>query len=89
MAVKRPKIALLFCGGSAIITDKGVLSVNKAVDMKPWLEAIPELNLIADIEPIFIFGGWASDIEPKLWVKLAREIYHGLNKYDGFVVSYA
>ena len=88
MAVNKPKIVLLFCGGSAIITDNGVIVVKKSADMKPWLSAIPELNLIADIEPVFVFGGYAYDIEPSLWVKLAREIYQRIRKYDGFVVAH-
>jgi len=88
MPTKKPKICLLFCGGSGIITDKGVIAVEKTADMKPWLSAIPELNLIADIDPVFVFGGSASEMEPKLWIKLAQEIYNRINKYDGFVVTH-
>jgi len=87
MATK-PKIALLFCGGSGLITDKGLLTVKKPADMARWLKAIPELGLIADINPVFVFGGDASEMEPALWVKLAREIYKRINQYDGFVVTH-
>jgi len=86
MATKKPKIALLFCGGSALVAGEKVISVQNAADMKPWLAAIPEMNLIADIEPVFVFGGDASEMEPQLWVKLAREIYKRIGKYDGFVI---
>lgn len=85
---KKPKIGLLFCGGSALIIGDKVISVQKAGDMNRWLEVVPELNLIADIEPVFVFGGDASEMQPELWIKLAREIYKRINKYDGFVVTH-
>ncbi len=88
MSAKKPKIVLLFCGGSALVSGEKVISVQKAADMKPWLSAIPEMNLIADIEPVFVFGGDASEMEPQLWVKLAHEIYKRINKYDGFVITH-
>jgi len=88
MPTKKPKIALLFCGGSALVAGEKVISVQKAADMKPWLAAVPEMNLIADIEPVFVFGGDASEMEPQLWVKLAREIHKRIGKYDGFVITH-
>lgn len=88
MASSKPKIALLFCGGSGIITDRGVLAVQQAKDMEAWLLAVPELALIADIEPVFVFGGDPSEIQPKLWPKLAREIFKRYYKFDGFVVTH-
>lgn len=87
MATKQ-KVCLLFCGGSGLITDHGVLSVGKPADMVRWLKAIPELGLIADIDPVFVFGGDASEMEPGLWVKLGREIFKRINQYDGFVVTH-
>lgn len=71
-----------------MVTDKGVIDVRKATEMKPWLLAIPELKLIADIDPVFIFGGHASEIESKLWVKLGQEIFKRIKKYDGFIVTH-
>ncbi len=84
----KSKICLLFCGGSGIITDHGVLTVKKPFDMKSWLQAIPELGLIANIDSVFVFGGDASEMEPALWIKLAREIHKRANQYDGFVVTH-
>lgn len=88
MPSKKPKIALLFCGGSALVVGDKVISVKKATEMKTWISAVPEIGLIADVDPVFIFGGDASEIEPKLWSKLAREIYQRIPKYDGFVVMH-
>ncbi len=88
MSKKKGKIALFFCGGSSIITDHGVLTVQKESDMKRWMEAMPELSLIADVEPVFVYGGDASEIEPGLWQRLAREIHERIEQYDGFVVTH-
>ncbi|MFA6553829.1 MAG: asparaginase domain-containing protein [Patescibacteria group bacterium] len=88
MPATKPKIALLFCGGSGIITDRGVQAVRQAKDIKAWLDAVPELSLIADIEPVFVFGGDPSEIQPEMWVKLGREIFKRYQKFDGFVVTH-
>ncbi|MDP2685513.1 MAG: asparaginase domain-containing protein [bacterium] len=88
MPKTKPKIALLFCGGSSLVHEDQVISVQKAADIPAWISAVPELNLIADIEPVFVFGGDASEIEPKLWAKLVGEIYSRIDKYDGFVVTH-
>lgn len=65
-----------------------VISVQTTADMGKWMDAVPELSLIADIEPVYVFGGDASEIEPGLWVRLAREIHERIGKYDGFVVTH-
>ncbi|MBU0597630.1 asparaginase [Patescibacteria group bacterium] len=88
MPKSRHKIALLFCGGSAIVDGEKVISVQKAADIAAWLKVVPEISLIADIEPVFIFGEDASEIKPALWGKLANEIHSRINKYDGFVVTH-
>ncbi|MFA6098625.1 MAG: asparaginase domain-containing protein [Patescibacteria group bacterium] len=88
MPKSNQKIALLFCGGSALIADDKVLSVQKSADIKPWLEAVPEISLIADIEPVFVFGEDASEIKPELWGRLAREIAKLYDKCDGFVITH-
>ncbi|MDD5039976.1 MAG: asparaginase domain-containing protein [Patescibacteria group bacterium] len=82
----KPTICLLFCGGSAMVSDDRVVSVMSSADLKPWMDAIPELQLIADVDPVFVFGGDASEIEPNLWIRLAREIHSRMPRYDGFVV---
>ncbi|XOU94681.1 MAG: asparaginase [Candidatus Kerfeldbacteria bacterium] len=88
MTTNKPKIALLFCGGSALVAGEKVISVKKESDMKAWVDAIPEINLIADIESVFVFGGDASEMKPKLWSNLIKEIYKRIGEYDGFVVTH-
>ena len=63
-----------------------VISVQTTADIKAWMDVIPELQLIADVDPVYVFGGDASEIEPGLWSRLAREIHKRIEKYDGFVI---
>ncbi len=77
MITPRKKICLLFCS-----TFPG-LQKDKLGD---WLKQMPELNIIADIEPIFIFGKNAVDTTPDVWIKIAEQIYQRLSSCSGFVV---
>ncbi|MFA6215556.1 MAG: asparaginase domain-containing protein [Patescibacteria group bacterium] len=53
---------------------------------KDWLEHMPELSIISEIEPIFIFKQAGADVTPEIWFKLAEEIYDRLDQAAGFVV---
>jgi len=69
-----------------LVAGEKVISVQTTADIRSWMDAVPELQLIADVEPVYVFGGDASEIEPTLWSRLAREIHQRISKYDGFVV---
>ena len=86
MTVKNSKICLLFAGGTAI-SDKDIKgsSVNGKKDINGWLELVPEISLMASIEPVFVCADKdMSGIE--LWQNLATEIYNRLNEAVGFVI---
>jgi len=51
-----------------------------------WLKQMPEVGIIAEIEPVFVFGKNSADITTDIWIKLANEIYKRINKASGFVV---
>ncbi|MDD5342095.1 MAG: asparaginase domain-containing protein [Patescibacteria group bacterium] len=89
MAIKRPKICLLFCGGTTLISrnDK-TTEVHAKSDIKPWLDDVPELAVISSIEPIFVFGGAAESVSPEIWTTLAKEIKKNYSAYDGFVITH-
>ncbi len=63
-----------------------VTSQPKGVNKKDWLASMPELGIIADVRPIFVFQKPSADITPDVWIKLAREIYQNFDKAEGFVV---
>ena len=56
------------------------------MEKKDWLEQMPELKIIADLEPVFVFTGKSADISPAVWLKLADEIYQRLDSAIGFIV---
>jgi len=86
---KTKKICLLFAGGTTI-DEKDIWdsSVNKAEDINNWLKQIPELSLIATVNPVFICAGERELSGIKLWQKVSQQIYNNLNNYDGFVVLF-
>lgn len=88
MSPKTKKIYLLLAGGSAL-DDKDILSssVNKDQDIADWLKKIPELGLIAQIQPIFISNGSDGLHGVKLWQKLGQAVFENYNNADGFVIT--
>lgn len=47
---------------------------------------MPELDIVAKTQSVFLYGENTADITPKIWVKLASEIHKQYKKFDGFVV---
>jgi len=86
MTPKNKKICLLLAGGTAI-TEKDISgsSVNKKEDIEKWLDKLPEITLMAQIEPVFICAhGKLKGVS--LWQKLSQQIYERKDKVDGFVI---
>lgn len=77
MAVKNKKIFLMVCG------------LPLAGKQKDWLKSMPELGIIADVEPVFVFDQNSVDITPAVWIKLAQEIHKRMNEATGFVVLHS
>ncbi|MFA6271999.1 MAG: asparaginase domain-containing protein [Patescibacteria group bacterium] len=89
MPTPRKKIGLIILGGTVLSeekTDKNAVTVKG--DIKPWLAKMPEINIMAEIEPIFILG--EKDNEPDLshWTKLGKIIADRIDEFDGFVVTH-
>lgn len=68
--------------------DKQILAVRDASDISKWFTTVPELRIIADIDPVFVYGEDASEMTPALWLKLSSEIQKRYTKYDGFVITH-
>lgn len=73
----RKKICLFICGP---------LPDFPPGKLERWLRQIPELNIIADVEPVLIFDRPSADVTPAVWLKLAGIIHERLARYNGFVV---
>lgn len=87
MAAKRKKkIFLLVAGGTCILDNQGhILVVNSKGDISNWLSLMPELNILADIEPIFV-SGEDETISPQVWQNISKFIKDREKQADGFVV---
>ncbi|NUM25762.1 MAG: asparaginase [Candidatus Buchananbacteria bacterium] len=53
---------------------------------RDWLTSMPELGIIADVEPVVVFNEPSSDITPSIWLKLSDEIAQRFSQADGFVI---
>ncbi len=59
---KRKKIALLFATGTVLasLKNRSIVFVDSESDIPKWMESIPEISLIADIEPHFFLSESAT-----------------------------
>jgi L-asparaginase/Glu-tRNA(Gln) amidotransferase subunit D len=86
MTKKSKKIFLILAGGTCILDDRGhVLSVQSQSDIFDWLSQMPELTILADIEPILI-SGEDDLVGPATWQKIVGVIAEKSEEADGFVV---
>ena len=66
-----------------------VCGLSLAGKQKDWLKSMPELGIIADVEPVFVFDQNSVDITPAVWIKLAQEIHQRMDQATGFVVLHS
>ncbi len=87
MVAKQRKIGLIFASGTALssVKRKTVVFVDREEDIGQWLLEIPEISVMAQIEPIFFHPESEYFLEEKS-VDLARFILSIHQKYDGLVV---
>ncbi len=84
--LSRPTIGILFLGGSTIEgTSRQTTTVASAGDVAPWLELLPELDIIASVKGFFI-GGGRTPIGVAEWQNAAAIISKHYAEVDGFVV---
>jgi len=85
-AWKRPRLGLLFVGGTAL-SGSAILShgIREAAEVRPWMTAAGEINMIADLDPIFI-SPLGTTATPAIWEKIATVIHEHGDEYDGIVV---
>lgn len=84
----KPKILLVYTGGTIGMVKDAKTGSLRAFDFKTLLEKIPELqllechiNTVSFEEPID-----SSNMNPKYWVQIAEIIEVNYNAFDGFVV---
>ena len=86
--MEKPKILLLYTGGTIGMIKDANTGALKAFDFNNILKRIPELRLLdCDIESISsdkLID--SSDMHPKYWADIAIAIEKKYNNFDGFVV---
>ena len=86
--MKKPKICLLFAGGTiGMVPNKRTGVLEPTSNPSQLLERFPELNKIIDLEFHHVFNIDSSNMEPTHWTTLAEKIQELYSKYDGFVIA--
>lgn len=81
------KICLIFCGGTTLNSSRFFeTSVLKKEDIKNWMAQVPELEVVAEIDPLFFAGENQNNFGSSFWTSLAKLISQKLNDCDGFVI---
>lgn len=87
---QRKKVGLLFAGGTVLSKDpKPWEHVRKPSDMERWLEHVSELNVVTDVEPVFITGKNATEIGNEEWLAIAEAVKSLSSRVDGCIVLHA
>lgn len=88
-SLRRKKVLLLLAGGTALSVKRPrETSVLKASDVDNWLEKMPEIKIMADIDAIFITSGEELEVNPSLWERFIKEISKNYQKYDGYIITH-
>ncbi len=81
------KILMLTTGGT-IASVPGEEGLVPAFTGKDLIALLPQLKEMGHIETKAITNLDSSNMQPEEWIHMAREIYQGLQKYDGFVITH-
>ncbi|PIY96624.1 MAG: hypothetical protein COY66_03770 [Candidatus Kerfeldbacteria bacterium CG_4_10_14_0_8_um_filter_42_10] len=89
MSTPRKKIALIILGGTVLIEDSPEKNaVITGRDVTPWLNKIPEVNIIAEVEPFFILGEKETEVNIDHWIKAGKIVANHIREFDGFIVAH-
>jgi len=77
MTIQRKKVLILYCGSVEEVTES---------NLPQWLERMPELDIIADIDLVYVSSQQKNYISPDFWQDVAESIRKNQKEYKGFVV---
>lgn len=87
--MKKTKILLLFTGGTiAQVYDEKIKGLRPPQTPTDVLKLEPELKEQFEIGYKYIANIDSSNMQPKVWEKLAQSIYAEYDNYDGFVITH-
>lgn len=83
-----PSVLIISCGGTISskidYTTGGVSADYTAED---FIEMVPELASIANIDALKLLGKMSEDFLPEDWKAMAKAVYDNYEKYDGFILT--
>lgn len=89
MKISKPKILLIFTGGTiAQMKDPKTGVLRPAKTPEDILKLAPELKDRFEIDYKFIANIDSSNMQPTVWKTIAEAIYKEYDAYDGFVVTH-
>ena len=88
MSEKRPRILIIYTGGTIGMIEDPATGTLKPFDFNHLIDNVPKIRMLDyDIEHIqFEHPIDSSDINPAHWEQIARHIGQNYEKFDGFVV---
>ncbi len=87
----KPKILILFCGGTIIMTESGsgaLVVSEKEQAINSLLNLEPNLKEIAELAVHYIDNIDSSNMKPEHWDKIASVIAEKYEEFDGFVITH-
>src|SRR3989338_161241 len=88
-AMKKPKICLLFCGGTiGMVRNRSTGVLEPAQDASEILRLFPELQKIIQFDFKVLVNIDSSNMSPDIWTQIARKIHELYDLYDGFVIAH-
>ncbi|MBU1164337.1 asparaginase [Patescibacteria group bacterium] len=77
MTIQRKKVLILYCGSVEEVTES---------NLPQWLQRMPELDIIADIDSVYVSSKLQNNISPGYWQNVAENIKKNQKEYSGFVI---
>ena len=85
---QKPKILLVTTGGTITMVRASDGTLASHPDTKTLMDYVPEIKTLAEVDILAVSNTDSSNLQPSLWIPLAKTIYDHMNKYDGFVVTH-
>lgn len=84
----RPRVLVVTTGGTITMQPDEARGLAPADEPMAFLDQVPELAQLADLDVIQVANVDSANIQPGLWLDIARAIYDRYGSYDGFVVTH-
>jgi len=84
----RPKICLLFCGGTiGMVRNKKTGALQPAESSLDIIRDFPEIQKFVNLDFKMVVNIDSSNMNPSHWTDIAKKINSLYDKYDGFVIA--